>query len=323
MTGAVHRERGALERHGPLAPRVRPRTVWAMPTAPKRRSSRSELSPPGPPPPGTGRVMTWNINGLRARAEGTCAAFDRLQPDVVLLQETKITDLPAAVAEQWQALGYSTHHVGGGGYNGVALLSRWPVTDVVASGDFGIDVLDREPRVLAARVEAPFGPMWAANVYVPNGRELGHWHYTFKLEFLAAFAETMRALASGAQLLVGGDWNVAPSDDDVYDPRAFRGCTHVSPAERAALTAVLDRLGVTDIDARIHGPAARRYTWWNYQASCYPRDRGLRIDLLCATEPVAARAAASYVDHIGRRGPRPSDHAAVVADLATGAAPGL
>lgn len=279
------------------------------------RPSRLTLAPPGVPDPGLARLVTWNINGVRARATAVLETLDRLQPDVVAVQETKITDLPATVLEQLAERGYQAVHIGDGGYNGVALLSRWPVRRSVVSGGFGVGALDREPRVVAARLESPAGELWAVSVYVPNGRELRHWHFDYKLEFLDQLPGALAGLADGAPLFVAGDWNVAPTDADVYDPAAFRGCTHVTPEERAALSSVFERLELEDLDACLHGAHARRYTWFNYRASCYPRNRGLRIDLAGASASLAARTASTWVDHVARRAERPSDHAAVVVDL--------
>jgi exodeoxyribonuclease-3 len=273
---------------------------------------RAEMSPAGPSPEHF-RVATWNVNSLKARAPALRRFLERARPDVALLQETKATEVAPAVAELFDELGYGVVHSGGGAYNGVAVAARHPISDVVVSADFADEHLGREPRLIAAVIEGP-EPIRCASVYVPHGREVGHWHYDYKLGFLAALRDQVGEWLVEAPLVLGGDVNVAPTDSDIFHPHAFVGLTHVTAAERAALAAVLDA-GLVDLDARRWGPRERRFTWWNHGLN-YSRNLGMRIDLLAADRGLAERLVTTWIDHVERGGERPSDHAALIADLA-------
>jgi exodeoxyribonuclease-3 len=273
---------------------------------------RAEMSPAGPSPEHF-RVATWNVNSLKARAPALRRFLERARPDVALLQETKATDVAPAVVELFDELGYGVVHSGGGAYNGVAVAARHPISDVVVSADFADEHLGREPRLIAAVIEGP-EPIRCASVYVPHGREVGHWHYDYKLGFLAALRDQVGEWLVEAPLVLGGDVNVAPTDSDIFHPDAFVGLTHVTAAERAALAAVLDA-GLVDLDARRWGPRERRFTWWNHGLN-YSRNLGMRIDLLAADRGLAERLVTTWIDHVERGGERPSDHAALIADLA-------
>jgi exodeoxyribonuclease-3 len=205
--------------------------------------------------------------------------------------------------------------LGAGGYNGVAIAARHPLTDVVGSGELGVEVLDREPRLVSAVVDGPVRTR-VGSVYVPHGREVGHAHYEYKLSFLAALTERCRTWQDRESLVLGGDLNVAATDHDVFHPDAFRGATHVSPGERAALVQLLST-GLVDLDVRRWGERARRFTWWNYGIG-YRRNLGMRIDVLAASVSLAELLDTTWIDHHERANDRPSDHAALIADLRVG-----
>jgi exodeoxyribonuclease-3 len=269
------------------------------------------MSPTGPAPDQL-RLATWNLNSLRARLAALDRFLARSRPDVLCVQETKA----AAVSDDARRLldrhGYGIEHIGANAYNGVAIVARHPIVDVRASGDFGDDALDREPRIITAVVEARVR-LRVASVYVPHGRTLDHWHFTFKLEFLAALTDQARAWARGGHTMVAGDLNVAPTDSDVFHPDAFVGATHVSAPERTALAGLYD-VGLVDIDAAVWGQRARRFTWWNHGIG-YSRNLGMRIDHIAVDRPLAERVTTTWIDHTERGGERPSDHAALLADF--------
>lgn len=268
-----------------------------------------------PTTPATGmlRVTTWNVNSLKARAEAVGRVIDRARPDVLLLQETKAARVHPAAQAVFDERSYLIESVGDGQYNGVAIASVSPLRDVLRSGAFGDEVLDGEPRVLSAVIDSNHGPIRFVSVYVPHGREVGHWHYKYKLEFLDALRRQIAAWLEHGHVLVGGDVNVAPTDSDVFHPDAFIGLTHVTKPERDALAALLD-VGLVDLDVARWGARERRFTWWNHGLN-YPRNLGMRIDLLAADAGLASCLTTTWIDHIERGGERPSDHAALLADL--------
>jgi exodeoxyribonuclease-3 len=272
---------------------------------------RPHLSPPGPSPDHL-RVATWNVNSLRARAPALGRFIRRTRPDVILLQETKASDVAPEAAAVLADLGYEVVHAGAGPYNGVAIASVLPISAVEASPTTGDEHLDREPRLISALIAAD-PPLRVASVYVPHGREVGHWHYDYKLSFLAALRDRVAAWLAQGSVLIGGDLNVAPTDSDVFHPDAFIGLTHVTPPEREALASVLGT-GLVDLDARRWGPRERRFTWWSHGAN-YARNLGMRIDLLAADVGLADRLETTWIDHVERGGERPSDHAALLADF--------
>ena len=276
---------------------------------------RPEMSPAGPAPKQQFRVATWNVNSLKARTPALRRFLERAAPDVVMLQETKASQVAPVAAEVFDALGYGVVHSGAGAYNGVAIAARHSIGDVVVSADFADEHLGREPRLIAALIEGP-ETIRCASVYVPHGREVGHWHYDYKLSFLAALREQVGEWLAEGPLVLGGDLNVAPTDSDIFHPDAFVGLTHVTEPEREALAGVLD-VGLVDLDARRWGPRERRFTWWNHGLN-YSRNLGMRIDLLAADPGLADRLVTTWIDHIERGSERPSDHAALIADLALG-----
>jgi exodeoxyribonuclease-3 len=217
---------------------------------------------------------------------------------------------PAAAL--FERLGYHVAHSGAGSYNGVAIAARGAIAEVVGSPDHGNEHLDREPRLLACTVDVG-ETLRVVSVYVPHGRQVGHWHYDYKLAFLRALTERVRAWVSEGSVVLGGDVNVAATNSDVFHPDAFVGHTHVTPAEREALQALLDA-GLVDLDARRWGPRERRFTWWNHGIG-YSRNLGMRLDLLAADAALAERLVTTWIDHIERGAERPSDHAALIADF--------
>jgi exodeoxyribonuclease III len=261
--------------------------------------------------PGTAlRLATWNVNSVGARLPRLLAWLEQVGPDVVCLQETKTAEFPGAEVGK---LGYEIAAYGTNQWNGVALLSRVGLADVRQgfAGEPGFP--DPEARAVAATCDGV--RVWS--VYVPNGRTPDSPHYAYKLAWLAALRAALAAdLANPApagDLVVCGDFNVAPTDADVFDPAAFAGSTHVTPAERTALTALLE-LGLRDIVPRpMKGP--HPFTYWDYRAGMFHQNMGMRIDLVYASEPLAARAGAAYIDREARKGKLPSDHAPVVVDF--------
>ena len=268
---------------------------------------------PAAPDPAVLRVATWNLNSLKVRTPAVGRLLDRARPDVLLIQETKRGDMHAEARAMFDARGYQVAHVGSGAYNGVAIASLVPLRSVEQSGGFGDEPLDREPRVISAVVDGDLGPIRFVSVYVPHGREVGHWHYEYKLAFLEALGRRVARWAAEGHLVLGGDVNVAPTDSDIFHPDAFVGHTHVTAAERDALAAVLAE-GLVDLDAARWGAHARRFTWWNHGFN-YPRNLGMRIDILAADAVLAERLHTTWIDHVERGAERPSDHAALIADF--------
>ena len=231
-----------------------------------------------------------------------------MQPDIVCMQETKLPDdgFPALAFE---ALGYTTAHHGQGQWNGVAILSRIGITDVVAG------FADGEPPDPEARlISATCGGIRVSSVYVPNGRGLDQDHYQYKLQWLARLRRHVQETTTPSQpVVVAGDFNIAPTDIDVYDPTKFLDTTHTSPPEREALAA-LEGWGLEDVFRR-HYDAGSCFSWWDYRAGDFHEGRGMRIDLVLATAPVAAASRWCVIDRNARKGKQPSDHAPVVVDL--------
>jgi exodeoxyribonuclease III len=256
------------------------------------------------------RLVTWNINSLRARVERVEEWVAEVRPDVLCLQETKLAD-DAFPALTFEAMGYECAHFGQGQWNGVAILSRVGLDDVVAN--FAGDI---EPDPDARLLTATCGGMRVSCCYVPNGRSLDDDHYAYKLSWLDRLLDHVgRGSAPTDDVVVTGDFNIAPTDVDVYDPRKFVGATHVSQPERDRLAALCD-WGMTDLFRRQHPDADRVYSWWDYRAGDFHQGRGLRIDLVLATPSVADRLEWAVIDRNARKGKQPSDHAPVIVDLA-------
>ena len=266
------------------------------------------------------RIATCTVNSLKARLEKVAWWLERARPDVLLMQETKLTD-EAAPGDAFQALGYELAHHGQGRWNGVAIASRCGIDDVVTNfgeplaPDPTPDVGDDTPLAEARMLAATCGGVRVVTVYAPNGRAVGTPFYQAKLAWYGRLARWLEADADPAgPLVLGGDFNVAPEDADVWDPRACHGGTHVSPPEREAFFR-LCRWGLVDA-YRLHRPEPGRYTWWDYRAGAFHRNFGMRIDHLLATRAVADRTVWAEIDRAARKGkPVPSDHAPVVIDL--------
>jgi exodeoxyribonuclease-3 len=252
------------------------------------------------------RLATWNVNSALSRLPRLLPWLDERQPDVVCLQETKLSD--EAFAESFDAplaeRGYRVAHVGEGRWNGVALedverelpgVPRFP---------------DADAPVEARAVTATCGGLRVTSVYVPNGRAPADPHYAYKLEWLAALRESVVKPDSA---VVAGDMNIAPTDADVWDPALFTESTHVTPAERKALADLL-AVGLHDV-VRDRWPDPYLYTYWDYQKGRFHQDKGMRIDLVLAGADPAGRVAAAWVDRKARKGKGPSDHAPVIIDL--------
>jgi exodeoxyribonuclease-3 len=255
------------------------------------------------------RIATWNVNSVKQRAPRLLPWLDERQPDVVCLQETKLADDAFAelLGEELDKRGYAVAAHGEATWNGVAILSRVGLDDVVAGLPGGPGFPHQEARA----VSAVCGGIRVVSVYVPNGRVPDSDHYQYKLAWLASLRE---AVAAGSEpTVVCGDMNIAPTDDDVFDPDAYIGQTHVTPLERAALTE-LQALGLHDV-VRDRWPEDRVFTYWDYRAGMFHQDLGMRIDLVLASGPVAERVRAAWVDRQARKGKGPSDHAPVVIDL--------
>lgn len=265
------------------------------------------------------RIATWNVNSLKARLEKVLWWLERAAPDVLLLQETKLTDADAP-HDVLRAAGYQLAHHGEGRWNGVAIAARGPLSDVVAN--FGEplrpsttpDVGDDEPLAEARMLAATFEGVRVVSLYAPNGRSLGSPFYQAKLAWYDRLARWVEAGDPGAPLVLGGDFNLAPTDLDVWDPVACHGGTHVSSPEREAFFR-LCRWGLSDA-YRLHHDEAGRYSWWDYRAGAFHRNLGMRIDHLLVTRPVAERTVWAEIDREARKGkPVPSDHTPVVIDL--------
>jgi exodeoxyribonuclease III len=255
------------------------------------------------------RVATWNVNSVKQRLPRLLPWLDERQPDVVCLQETKLADQPFAqlLGNELAARGYEFAVRGEAQWNGVAILSRVGLDDVVPELPGAPGFPDAEARAISATC----GGIRVHSVYVPNGRTPDSEHYRYKLAWLAALAETV---AAGPQaVIVAGDMNIAPTDADVFDPAAYTGHTHVTPPERAAL-AELQAQGLRDV-MRDRWPTERVFTYWDYRAGMFHQDLGMRIDLVLAGAPVSDRVAAAWVDRQARKGTGPSDHAPVIVDL--------
>ena len=254
------------------------------------------------------RFATWNVNSLKARLERVEQWLGDVAPDVVCMQETKLAD-DAFPALMFESLGYSCAHFGQGQWNGVAILSKVGLGDVVANFAPGI-APDDDARVLSATC----GGIRVTSVYVPNGRGLEHDHYQYKLGWLERLRAHLEVDSrDGDEVVVAGDFNIAPDDRDVYDPAAFVGGTHVSAPERERLAAI-EAWGLVDVFREQHD-AAGVYSWWDYRAGDFHQGRGLRIDLVLASPTVARRAEWCVIDRNARKGKLPSDHAPVVVDL--------
>ena len=255
------------------------------------------------------RFATWNVNSLNARLGRIEQWISDIGPDILCMQETKLAD-EAFPAMAFEALGYESAHHGEGRWNGVGVLSRIGLAEVTMGFDDGLEP-DSEARVMTARC----GDIAVINVYVPNGRSLDHEQYQYKLSWL----DRLTNLAEGVRkeqdaVILAGDFNIAPADIDVYSPAAFEGATHVSPPERAVVQRFVEN-GWHDVVRARYPDVDRMYSWWDYRRGDFHEGRGMRIDLVLATAPVAERVAWCVIDRNARKGQQPSDHAPVIVDF--------
>jgi exodeoxyribonuclease-3 len=257
------------------------------------------------------RIATWNVNSIKQRVPRLLPWLDERRPDVVCLQETKVEDdvfrelLGDALSER----GYAIAVLGEPTWNGVAILSRVGLDDVVR----GIPGAPGFPNPEARAVSATCSGIRVVSVYVPNGRVPGSDHYEYKLAWLASLRDMIAA--GPKEIVVCGDMNIAPTDEDVFNPEAYAGHTHVTPAERAALDELISA-GLHDV-VRDHWPGERVFSYWDYRAGMFHQDLGMRIDLILAGGSVEDRVKAAWVDRQARKGSGPSDHAPVIVDLDT------
>ena len=255
------------------------------------------------------RIATWNVNSLAARMERLEEWLRYAEPDVLCLQETKMSD-QAFPAARFADLGYQAVHHGNGRWNGVAILARSDVTDVARAFSGEDPDTVAECRIIAATCQG----IRIMSVYAPNGRSVGSEHYEAKLQWPARLHDEIASTCDPRQLLaVCGDFNIAPDDRDVWDPLQFTGSTHVTEPERRALGRLLD-WGLVDV-LRSHYDTGGIFTWWDYRGGGFHRHHGMRIDLVLATRALAARSTFVLVDRNARKGPRPSDHAPMLVDI--------
>ena len=271
------------------------------------------------------RIATWNVNSLKARLEAVESWLQRAQPDVLLMQETKLSD-DDAPEMPFRMAGYELLHHGEGRWNGVAIASKVGLESPLTNfGDGPVRASrstkdaptadDFDPLTEARMVSAVCGGIRVLSLYAPNGRELDSPWYEGKLRWFDRLAAWVAEVASPRDaLLLGGDLNVAPTDDDIWDADAAHGATHVSGPERAKLAA-LREWGLVDT-YRLHQPDPDRFSWYDYRAGAFHKNMGMRIDLLYGTRSVADRVVWAEIDREARKGPpTPSDHAPVVIDL--------
>jgi exodeoxyribonuclease III len=266
------------------------------------------------------RIATWNVNSLKARLEKVTWWLDRAKPDVLLMQETKLADADAPVGI-FRDAGYALAHHGEGRWNGVAIASRCGIGAVVTN--FGeplhpartSDIRDDEPFAEARMISAECGGLRVVSLYAPNGRVVGSPFYEAKLAWFDRLARWLEQRTDDDRpIALGGDFNVAPEDVDVWDPRACHGGTHVSGPEREAFTRLI-RTGLLDAYRLLHAEGGR-YTWWDYRAGNFYKNFGMRIDHLLVSAALKRRVISVEIDREARKGkPIPSDHAPLVLDI--------
>ena len=251
------------------------------------------------------KIASWNINSLRKRQDRLFAWLDGMKPDVVCLQETKCPDdqFPALAL---QAAGYRSAYHGEKSYNGVAILAKIELFKVRSS--LCDEVVDPQARVIAAIID----DVRVFSIYAPNGQAIGSSAYQYKLEWYCRLRDCV-AKETSNDVLVCGDFNVAPEDIDVYDPDLWRGAIMCSESERAAFQK-LCKIGLRDT-LRIHHKEGELFSWWDYQMRAFEKNRGLRIDAVLASERLATKCVASGIDREMRKGKEPSDHAPVWAEF--------
>lgn len=261
------------------------------------------------------RFATWNVNSIRTRVDRVIAFLERSDVDILAMQEIKCKP-EQFPTEAFEAAGYTVIAHGLNQWNGVAIATRLPVLDVKDHFDnqpaFG-DPAVVEARALGVTVETTFGPFTVWSLYVPNGRELDHPHYTYKLEWLRELRAQGASWLSAdpqARIALVGDWNVAPFDEDVWDMAAFEGATHVSQAERDTFFAFKNE-GWQEVTR----PRVTNYTYWDYQKLRFPKNEGMRIDFVYASPTLAALVSSAEIDRDERKGKGASDHVPVIVEV--------
>ena len=253
-------------------------------------------------------IAAWNVNSLKARMPRVEEWLDRVRPDVLCMQETKLAN-DAFPTGAMADLGYESAHFGQGQWNGVAIVSRVGLDSVLPNFAAGVEP-DHEARIITATC----GGIRVSSVYVPNGRELDHDHYRYKLSWLRRLRQHLDEDSSpDDDVVVTGDFNIAPDDRDVWDPAQFVGATHVSEPEREALREVCG-FGLEDT-FRLFTQDGGVFSWWDYRGGSFHKKQGMRIDLVLASRSVAARSVSSTIDREARKGEKPSDHAPVVLEV--------
>ncbi len=255
------------------------------------------------------KLVTWNVNSLKARLPRVLEFLAEHAPDVICMQETKCEDAAFPV-DALAAAGYHVVHHSAGRWAGVAIAARHGLALEQPVAGLPGELRDEEARW----IEATVGGLRVVSTYVPNGRAVGTPHYEDKLRFLEAAATRVRELAGAGPVAVAGDFNVCPADIDVYDPAAFVGSTHVTRAERERFAALLEA-GTVDAFRELH-PDEPGFTWWDYRQGHFHRKMGLRIDLVLVSEELASRLEHVGIERNYRKGAKPSDHAPLVAELA-------
>ncbi len=252
------------------------------------------------------RVVSWNINSLRKRQERLLNWLASTQPDVVCLQETKCTDEQFPVLDL-KAAGYHAAFHGQKSYNGVAILSKIEPTDVrVALCD---EEEDPQARVIAATIAG----LRIYSIYAPNGQAVGSPAYDYKMKWYERLRNCLQRESPAQPLVVCGDFNVAPKDEDIYDPDLWRGAIMCSDGERIAFEQLCG-IGLVDT-LRLHRPETGLFSWWDYRMLSFPKNRGLRIDAILAGKSLASRCSAAGIEREMRKGKEPSDHAPVWAEF--------
>ena len=255
------------------------------------------------------RIATWNVNSLNARLPRVEAWLEECEPDILCMQETKLAD-SAFPALTFSGLGYESVHHGEGRWNGVAILSRVGLDAPSFGFAPGDEIMGDEARIVSATCAG----IRIVTVYVPNGRSLDHEQYKFKLEWLGRLRAHLESACDATEpVLVCGDFNIAPEDRDVWDPKAVHGATHVSEPEREALGELIE-WGLVDVFRR-HYEDGGLYSWWDYRAGNFHKHLGMRIDLMLASTPLAERSQWALIDRNARKGQGPSDHAPLIIDF--------
>ncbi len=269
-------------------------------------------------PEGSLRLATWNVNSIRTRLPRVLDWLTRAEVDVLAMQETKCADEQFPTLPFFE-LGYEVAHCGFNQWNGVAIASRVGLDNVEAgfpSQPTWSSKAEVEAAAEARALAATCGGVRVWSLYVPNGRALGDPHYTYKLNWLAALRDTAEGWLRddpSAPIALAGDWNIAPTDDDVWSLDFYQGCTHVSEPERQAFNAIVDARFADVVRPFTPGPGV--YTYWDYTALRFPKRQGMRIDFILASPALTARVADAQIVREERKGKAPSDHAPVLVDL--------